>query len=115
VASPSELTRAGIREAQTIRALRRQERVWGMRVPYRRVDDLAGVLAWLAELGSRAVVFDVEPLIARWGTDGDVLRRGVDDTLAQVRTVEAIEVVGFAATADAPTRASVGFKAVPAQ
>ena len=67
-----------------------------MRVPYREVTDLAGVVDWLRELGARTVVLDVEPLVAGWDTDADQLRRGVDEVVALLAEVPGLEVVGFA-------------------
>jgi predicted HAD superfamily phosphohydrolase YqeG len=67
-----------------------------MRVPYRAVDDLDDVLAWQVELGARSVVFDVEPLVAVWDTDEQVLRAGVELVVDQVAQAAGVDVVGFA-------------------
>jgi hypothetical protein len=67
-----------------------------VRILYREVTDLAGVVDWLRELGARTVVLDVEPLVAGWDTDADQLRRGVDQTVALLSEVPGLEVVGFA-------------------
>jgi predicted HAD superfamily phosphohydrolase YqeG len=67
-----------------------------MRVEYRQVDDLGDVVRWLTELGSRTVIFDVEPLIALWDTGEDILREGVDTTITEILAVKDIEVIGFA-------------------
>ena len=67
-----------------------------MRVEYRQVDDLGDVVRGLTELGSRTVIFDVEPLIALWDTGKDVLREGVDPAIAEILSVKDIEVIGFA-------------------
>jgi predicted HAD superfamily phosphohydrolase YqeG len=67
-----------------------------VRIPYREVTDLAGVVDWLRELGARTVVLDVEPLVAGWDTDADQLRHGVDDAVGLLAEVPGLETVGFA-------------------
>jgi predicted HAD superfamily phosphohydrolase YqeG len=67
-----------------------------MRVGYRPVDDLEDVVSWLVALRARTVIFDVEPLVARWDTGPDVLRDGVEATIAQLHSVPDIAVIGFA-------------------
>jgi hypothetical protein len=67
-----------------------------MRGAYRPVADLTEALAWAAELGTRTVVFDVEPLVAAWNSDARALRRGVDQVLARADAVPRLEVIGFA-------------------
>lgn len=67
-----------------------------MRVPYRAVDDLDEVLAWQVELGARSVVLDVEPLVALWDTDEQVLRAGVDLVLDRFAGTAGVDVVAIA-------------------
>jgi predicted HAD superfamily phosphohydrolase YqeG len=76
-----------------------------VRVPSRRIADLDDVIVWLAQLHARAVVFDIEPLVAYWNTGQDTLRRGVDAVLGRVSSVPDVEVVGF--TTNSPRRLSL--------
>lgn len=83
-----------------------------MRVSYRAVDDLDGVLAWQKQGGARSLVFDVEPLVAVWDTGQDALRAGVDRLLDHLTGAPGLEVVVFATNSlrDLPVQDRAGLR-----
>jgi predicted HAD superfamily phosphohydrolase YqeG len=70
--------------------------VGGVRAAYRRAGNLDGLLAEAGKLAAKALVFDVEPLIAYWGNDQEALERGVAKVLEKAATVPGVTVVCFA-------------------
>jgi hypothetical protein len=66
-----------------------------VKAAYYRAADLDGLLAKAAELSSKTLVFDIEPLVAYWGNGQQALDVGVQRTLAEAVTVPGVEVVCF--------------------
>ena len=66
-----------------------------MKAAYYRAADLDGLLAKAAELSSKTLVFDIEPLVAYWDNGQQALDTGVQRILAEAVTVPGVEVVCF--------------------
>jgi predicted HAD superfamily phosphohydrolase YqeG len=54
------------------------------------------VLARARELSVRTVIFDIEPLVAWWGSSQQALDRGIEEVLARLAEVPEVRVVVFA-------------------
>jgi len=67
-----------------------------VRTSYERLSDPDDVLSRVAGVAPRAVIFDVEPLVAFWDTDQASLDAGVALVLDRLRGVAGIQVVVFA-------------------
>jgi predicted HAD superfamily phosphohydrolase YqeG len=63
---------------------------------YERLSELPGVLARARELSVRTVIFDIEPLVAWWGSSQQALDRGIEEVLARLAEVPEVRVVVFA-------------------
>ncbi len=57
-----------------------------------RLDDL---LACAARLAVKTLIVDIEPLVAYWNSDQELLERGLADLLGQVRRIPSVRVVVF--------------------
>ena len=66
-----------------------------MRTTYERVANLDEVLGCLRELQARTVVFDVEPLVALWGSGQTALDEGLALVASRVAMVPTLQVVCF--------------------
>ena len=66
-----------------------------MNAEYHRAADLDGLLRKAGELGSKTLVFDVEPLVAYWDNGQNALDRGVAEILAKAAAVPGVAVVCF--------------------
>jgi hypothetical protein len=62
---------------------------------YARSAQLDELLACAAQLAIKTLIVDVEPLIAPWGSDQDLLDRGLARLLGQVRRIPSLRVVVF--------------------
>jgi predicted HAD superfamily phosphohydrolase YqeG len=68
-----------------------------MRVGYRQLTDHDDLVPRLREFAPRTVVFDVEPLVARWDTDHASLVAGVWRIIDRIAVdVAGVQVVAFA-------------------
>lgn len=63
---------------------------------YQRLTELRGVLARARELSLQTLIFDVEPLVAWWGSGQQALDEGIAGLLAQLDQVPEVRVVMFA-------------------
>jgi predicted HAD superfamily phosphohydrolase YqeG len=70
-----------------------------MSATYERLTELPDVLARARELSVRTMIFDVEPLVAWWGSSQESLDRGVAAIVGDLGTVPALRVVVFATNA----------------
>jgi hypothetical protein len=67
-----------------------------MRASYERAADLDEVLVLVRKQSARTVVFDVEPLVARWDSGQDALDRGVALIAERTALVPCVRVLCFA-------------------
>jgi hypothetical protein len=67
-----------------------------MRGAFEPITELADVLARAADLSVRTLIFDVEPLVARWDSGQDALDRGVAAVVGQISAVPSVRVLVFA-------------------
>jgi predicted HAD superfamily phosphohydrolase YqeG len=67
---------------------------------YEPVTELRGVLARARELSVRTMIFDVEPLVAWWGSGQQALDRGIAAILAELDEVQELQVLVFATNSD---------------
>lgn len=63
---------------------------------YEQLTELCGVLARARELSVRTMIFDVEPLVAWWNSNQEVLDRGTAAILAELAEVPELQVLIFA-------------------
>lgn len=70
-----------------------------MPATYERLTELRDVLSRARELSARTMIFDVEPLVAWWGSDQESLDRGVAAIVGDLGAVPALRVVVFATNA----------------
>jgi len=66
-----------------------------MRAGYEQFTDLRGVLGRAKELSVRTMIFDVEPLVAWWGSGQQALDRGTAAVLAELDEVPDLQVLVF--------------------
>jgi predicted HAD superfamily phosphohydrolase YqeG len=67
-----------------------------MSATYERLTELPDVLARARELSVRTMIFDVEPLVAWWGSSQESLDHGVAAIVGDLGAVPAVRVVVFA-------------------
>lgn len=67
-----------------------------MSATYERLTELRDVLVRASELSLRTMIFDVEPLVAWWGSGQESLDRGLAAIVGQLGAVPAARVVVFA-------------------
>jgi hypothetical protein len=63
---------------------------------YEQLTELRDVLARARELSLRTMIFDVEPLVAWWGSGQQALDRGTAALLAELAEVPELQVLVFA-------------------
>jgi predicted HAD superfamily phosphohydrolase YqeG len=63
---------------------------------YANVTGLAGLVIEARKLAVRAIIVDVEPLVALWDSDQRALDEGIARVLGEVRTVPSVRAVVFA-------------------
>jgi predicted HAD superfamily phosphohydrolase YqeG len=61
--------------------------------PVARERDIPG---WISRLGARTVVFDVEPLVARWDSSQAALDEGIAAVIAAVAAIGSVRALCFA-------------------
>jgi predicted HAD superfamily phosphohydrolase YqeG len=66
-----------------------------MRAGYEQFTELRGVLGRAKELSVRTMIFDVEPLVAWWGSGQQALDRGTAAVLAELDEVPDLQVLVF--------------------
>lgn len=67
-----------------------------MRSAYERSADECRLLCRVRQLSAKTVIFDVEPLVASWGSDQEALDHGVALALDQVAAIAGVLAVCFA-------------------
>lgn len=68
-----------------------------MTTRYERLRDAGEVWCRIADIAPRAIIVDVEPLVAYWGTDLMSHDAGIASVLESLGDVTSIEVIVFAA------------------
>ena len=68
----------------------------GMRITYSDTSGLADALAQAGEIAARTLIFDVEPLVASWGSGPEDLDRGVALVVQHAVLRPSLHVVCFA-------------------
>ena len=67
-----------------------------MPVSYERLTERRDVLAWARELSVRTMIFDVEPLVAWWGSGQESLDQGIAAVVSEVGELPDVRAVVFA-------------------
>jgi predicted HAD superfamily phosphohydrolase YqeG len=67
-----------------------------MPAAYEQLTELRGVLARARELSVRTMIFDVEPLVAWWGSSRESLDRGIAAVVSELGELPDVRVVVFA-------------------
>jgi predicted HAD superfamily phosphohydrolase YqeG len=63
---------------------------------YAPIEDRRDIPAWIARLGARTVVFDVEPLVAHWDSAQAVLDEGIASVISEVAHISSVRMLCFA-------------------
>jgi hypothetical protein len=66
-----------------------------MRADYQQFSDQDELLSYLAGLSPKTVIFDVEPVVARWNTGTSELSGGVERLATKLSAIPGIEFLGF--------------------
>lgn len=67
-----------------------------MPVGYERLTEFGDVLTRARELALRTMIFDIEPLVAWWGSGQQALDDGIAKVLAEIEQAPEVRVVVFA-------------------
>lgn len=71
-----------------------------VRTPYMVVYGRPGLQRVLQRLQPLTLLVDVEPFVARWGTDARTLGEGVAQTLAELSSVDSFSALWFVSNSD---------------